>query len=120
LLGNALEYAGGNAAAAGMDLIQTNAIIGALANTNITGSKAGTVFNSMLSDLRSSAKDGVVDFGKFKVQLYDTNGEMKDMGTVLQEMEKEMDGMSTAQKDAAMAAVFGEQAQRGVNSILAQ
>lgn len=119
-LGNALEMAGGNAAAAGMDLIQTNAILGALANTNITGSKAGTTFNAMLSDLRSSAKDGVVDFGEFQVQLYDTNGEMKDMGTVLTEMEGEMKGMSTAQKDAAMQAVFGEQAQRGVNSIMAQ
>lgn len=119
-LGNALEMAGGNAAAAGMDLIQTNAILGAFANTNITGSKAGTTFNAMLSDLKSSAKDGTIDFGEFQVQLYDTNGEMKDMGSVLVEMEKEMEGMTTAQKDAAMAAVFGEQSQRGVNSILAQ
>lgn len=119
-LGMAMEMAGGNAAAAGMDLEQTNAILGALANTNITGSKAGTTFNAMLSDLKSSAKDGVVDFGDFKVALYDANGEMKDMGSVLAEMEKEMDGMSTSQRDAAMAAVFGEQAQRGVNSIMAQ
>lgn len=119
-LGEALVTAGGTAANAGMTLDQTNAILGTFSNTGLKGSRAGTTFNAMLRDLKDGAEDGKVSFGEFDVELYNADGTMRDMTSVLEDMENNMEGMTTAQKDAAIASVFGSAAQQGVNTILGQ
>lgn len=120
MLGEALKYAGSNAAAAGMDLEQTSAILGVLANASIKGSSAGTTMNAMLRDLRKNAEDGKVSFGEFEVELYNADGTMRDLGSVLADVETGLSGMTQEQRDAAISSVFMEEAQRGVNAILGQ
>src|SRR5690625_2305997 len=50
-MGDAMQYAGANASAAGMSIEETAAFIGILGDAGITGSKAGTSLNAMLRDL---------------------------------------------------------------------
>lgn len=119
-LGEALKYAGGAAANAGMDMAQTNAVLGALANQSIKGSTAGTTFVSMLNDMRKSAEDGMFAIGNMAVELYDAQGNMRDMGSVMADVEKATQGMTTAQRDAALGSVFGVEAMKGVNAMLTE
>lgn len=119
-LGEALKMTGSNSAAAGMDLQQTSAILGSLANASIKGSSAGTSLNAMLRDLKKGAEDGVVSFGEFDVQLYNSDGTMRDLTSVLADVEKGTAKMTQEQKDAALGSIFMEESQRGVNAILGQ
>src|SRR5699024_353520 len=82
-LGEALKYVGANAHAAGMDIEQTSAFLGILADNGLKGSQAGTTLNAMLRDLKAGAEDGAVAIGDQTVALYDSNGEMRDMTDVM-------------------------------------
>src|SRR5690625_1131110 len=119
-MAHALQYAGANAAAAGMDIEQTAAFIGVLGDAGITGSKAGTALNAMLRDLKKNAEDGAIAVGKQSVALYDANGNMRPMPQVISEIIKATEGMSDAQRDAALSAIFGEQALGAFNAIARQ
>jgi len=117
-LGEAMKYASANAHAAGMDLEQTSAVMGILADNGIKGSKAGTTFNAMLRDMRNASDEGAIAIGDHSVALYDQEGNMRDLGSVMADVEKATKGMSTEQRDAALGAIFGEQAIKGVNIML--
>lgn len=118
-LGEGLKYAGAAAAAAGMDLAQTNAVLGVFADSGIKGSMAGTTMVSMLRDLKNNAKDGKLAVGETTIALYDQAGNMRDLGTVMGDVEKATKGMTTQQRDAALGALFGTEAMKGANIMLA-
>src|SRR5699024_7696993 len=116
-LGNALQYVGANANAAGMDIEQTSAFIGVLANNGIKGSKAGTTLNAMLRDLKAGAEDGALAVGDQTVALYDNEGQMRDMTDVVDDLIDATSDMSDEQRDAALSTIFEEQALKGFNAI---
>ncbi len=118
-LGEAMKYASSTANAAGMDLQQTAAVLGVLADSGIKGSMAGTTFNAMLRDLKKANEDGKLAIEDTTIALYNQDGSMRDLGAVMADIEKATEGMTTAQRDAALSAIFGEQAIRGVNIMLA-
>ncbi|MBY8908213.1 phage tail tape measure protein [Salinicoccus roseus] len=118
MLGQAMKYAGASANAAGMDLEQTVAILGTLADAGIKGSMGGTVLNAMLRDVKKSAEDGAVAIGDTSVAVYDAEGNMRDMTSILADVESATEGMSGAQKDAALSAIFGDEAMRGLNIVM--
>ncbi|ERN54326.1 phage tail tape measure protein [Alkalihalophilus marmarensis] len=119
-LGEGLKYVGATASAAGMDIEQTSAILGIFADNGLKGSMAGTTMNSMLRDLRSNAKDGTVDFGDFNVALYDSEGNMRDLTSVMADIETGLEGMNAETRDAALANVFQTEAMKGVNVVLGE
>src|SRR5699024_59602 len=85
-LGEALKYVGANANAAGMDIEQTSAFLGILADNGIKGSMAGTTLNAMLRDLKKNSEDGAVAVGDQTVALYDADGQMRDMTEVVDDL----------------------------------
>src|SRR5699024_3159223 len=119
-MADALQYAGANAAAAGMDIEQTAAFIGVLGDAGITGSKAGTAFNSMLRDLKKNSEDGAIAVGEQSVALYDAEGNMRPMPKVISELIKATEGMDDAQRDAALSTIFGDQALVAFNALAGQ
>lgn len=118
-LGEAMKYASSTANAAGMDLAQTAAILGVFADSGVKGSMAGTTFNAILRDMRSKAKDGAIAVGDMSIALYNADGTMRDLGSIMADVEQVTKNMTTAQRDAALSAVFGSEALRGVNILLA-
>lgn len=119
-LGEALKYAGGAANAAGMDMAQTNAMLGMFANQSYKGSIGGTTFVSMLNDMRNKATDGMMSIGDMSISLYDAGGNMRSLGEIMTDVEKATDGMSGAAKDAALSNFFGVEAMKGVNAFLTE
>ena len=118
-LGEAMKYAASTANAAGMDLAQTAAILGIFADSGVKGSMAGTTFNAILRDLRNKAKDGTIAIGDMTIALYNADGTMRDLGSIMADVEQATKNMTTAQRDAALGAIFGSEAMRGVNILLA-
>jgi len=118
-LGEAMKYASSTANAAGMDLEQTAAVLGVLADSGIKGSMAGTTFNAMLRDMRKNAVDGTIAIGRHTIALYNQDGTMRDLGSIMAEVEKATEGMTDKQRDAALSAIFQEESIRGVNIMLA-
>jgi len=118
-LGEAMKYASSTANAAGMDLAQTAAVLGVFADSGIKGGMAGTTFNAMLRDLKKANAEGKLAIEGTNIALYNQDGSMRDLGAVMADVEKATEGMTTAQRDAAMSAIFGEQAIRGANILLA-
>jgi TP901 family phage tail tape measure protein len=117
-LGEAMKYVGASANAAGMDLEQTNAILGKLADAGLKGSTGGTVLAGMLREVQANAKDGAIAIGETSVAVYDAQGNMRDMTSILADVEKATKGMSNEQRNAALSAVWGAEAIRGVNIIM--
>ncbi len=118
-LGEAMKYAASTANAAGMDLAQTAAILGIFADSGVKGSMAGTTFNAILRDMKNKAKDGTIAVGDMSIALYNADGTMRDLGSIMADVEQATKNMTTAQRDAALGAVFGSEALRGVNILLA-
>jgi len=119
-LGEAMKYASSTANAAGMDIQKTSAVLGMFANAGIKGGMAGTTFNAMLRDLKKANAEGKLAIEGTNIALYNQDGSMRDLGAVMADVEKATDGMTTAQRDAAMSAIFGEQSIRGANIMLEQ
>lgn len=119
-LSEALLNAGPAAAAAGADLEQTSAILGIFANQGVKGGRAGTALNAMFRDIKASAEDGAIAIGEHSVSVYDANGSMRAMGDIMADVEKATSGMTTEQRDSALADVFKQQSLSGVNLLLAE
>lgn len=120
MLGEAMKYAAPAAQAWGMSLEQTNAVLGIWANAGIKGSMAGTTFTAMLSDLRKNTEDGAIAIGDMRVEVENADGSLRDIGSIMADVEKATSGMTDAQKNATLANTFGEQSLKGVNAMLAQ
>src|SRR5690625_3495786 len=114
-LGEALKYVGANAHAAGMDIEQTSAFLGILADNGLKGSRAGTTLNAILRDMKKSAEDGEVAIGDQTVALYDSEGQMRDMTDIMGDLIGATDGMTDGQRDQALASIFGQEALKGFN-----
>lgn len=119
-LGESLVYAGGSANTMGMDIQQTSAFLGLFADANIAGGMAGTTFTAMFKDLTGKVKKGNVQIGKTKVAVYDASGAMRDMGSIMSDVESATKGMTDSQKNAALQTVFTGQSMKGVDAFLAQ
>lgn len=119
-MGSAMDLAGGSAYSMNMDIEKTNAVLGIFANQNLTGTRAGTTFTAMFSDLSKGAKDGAIAIGKSSVSVYDASGAMRDMGSIMADVEGATKGMSDAQRDSALQGIFGIQSMKGVNAMLTE
>src|SRR5699024_5372580 len=116
-LGEALKYAGANSSAMGLDIQQTSAILGLFADNGIKGSMAGTTLNAILRDMTKN-EDTKMDFGDITVSIYDVEGNMRDSGDKLADVEKATDGMSNSARNNALQQYFGQEAIRGMNILL--
>src|SRR5690625_72391 len=116
-MGDAMQYAGADASAAGLTIEETAAFIGVLGDAGITGSKAGTSLNAMLRDLKNNAEDGGIAVGEETIALYDSEGQMRELPKVIGEIIKATETMTGEQRDATLATILGDQALVGFNAI---
>lgn len=119
-LSEALKYCGAAANAMGYDLADTSAILGVFANAGLKGSTAGTTLNAMFRDMKAKAENGTIAIGKNKVAIADANGNYRDMTDILADCIKATEGMTDVEADAALSAIFGTEALKGINIVREQ
>jgi TP901 family phage tail tape measure protein len=103
-LGEALKYAGTNAALAGMDIEQTAAILGTLGNLGVQGSDAGTVLKRLLIITGAEAEKLK---GIFGVSFLDMDGNVRPLVETLDEVSRATAGMASGERIAKMNEAFG-------------
>lgn len=119
-LGEAMKYAGATAHAFGLDIEQTSALLGIMADNGIKGSMAGTSLKSVLSRLAAPTKEVYNGFEELGVSLTDGSGKMKDLSVLLPEIKSAMSGLSKAQQVQVAKQIAGAEAMSGFLAIVGQ
>jgi TP901 family phage tail tape measure protein len=114
-LGQALNQSGLIAAQTGLTIEDTTGTLAAFANAGLTGSDAGTSFKTMLQALQapSGATKKLMD--QLGISAYDTSGKFIGITALADQLKDKLGGLSQAQRDAAMAQIFGSDAVRAAS-----
>ena len=117
-----LGEAYGNCAAgmhsAGQEIDTVTALLEGMANNGLKGSEAGTALNAVMSQITQKMKDGAIQIGETAVAVKDQDGNFRDLVDIMGDVEDATAGMGTAERSAALAAVFNRTSLVGVNQIL--
>lgn len=111
-MSDALTYAAPVAKNAGVSIEETAAMVGALHDSRITGSMAGTGSRAVMSRLQAptgKAYDAIKELG---VKTYDSKGNTRPIFSILKEMQRsfEKNNLGTGQRAEYMKTIFGEEA----------
>ena len=105
-LGLAFKNCAVNANSFGLDIEQTTAVLGKLADQGLKGSEAGTALNAVFRDMSSKMKNGAIEIGNTTVKITDANGNFKSMAEIVGEVQKATDGLSDSEKMVALQSTF--------------
>ncbi len=97
----------------------TAAILAMFAENGIKGAEAGTLLKSMLNGMSRPTKEVEETFKKLDTSLFDSQGNMRDLNTVLEEMSGKMDNLSDEERIRAIQAVAGAYGQQGLAALMA-
>lgn len=111
-MSDALTYAAPVAKNAGVSIEETAAMVGALHDSKITGSMAGTGSRAVMSRLQAptgKAYDAIKELG---VKTSDNKGNTRPIFSILKEMQRsfEKNNLGTGQRAEYMKTIFGEEA----------
>ena len=109
-LGHTMAYVAPQAAAAGAELEQVAAMAGLLGNNNIRGEMAGTALRAVLSRLAAPSNEAAEALARLNVQVSDQDGNLRDIPTILAEMDRAMQGLGTATRQELLTSIFGQEA----------
>lgn len=119
-MGEAMQYTGQSANAAGISLNETVAAIGLLSNAGLQGSMAGTAFNAMLQKLAGASEKADSPMSSLGVNVAAFKKGTIGLPEVIDQVTQKTKGMSDAQKVAAVNAAFGERGGRAMLALMNQ
>lgn len=117
-LGEAMKYAAPVSKAMGISLEETSSAIGLMANAGIKGSQAGTTLRGALIRLTKPAKPASEAMDSIGFSAFDSQGKMKNLGTVISELQNKTKGMTEENKNATIATIFGTEALSGMLALM--
>lgn len=117
-LGEAMLTIGATAANMTGGTTELATALGVLADNGIKGAEGGTKLRNMILSLQKAAEDGKVDFGEFSVEVYDSEGNFRAITDIMQDLSKNMEGMTQESKDALTSGIFNSRDLAGVNAML--
>ena len=117
-LGEAMKYAGATASAFGLDIEQTSAMLGIMANNGIKGSMAGTSLKSVLSRLAAPTKEVYNGFEELGISAEEVALGCQDLGSFLPIIKDRMSELSEAQQVQVAKQIAGAEAMSGFLAIV--
>ncbi|MGV6840165.1 MAG: phage tail tape measure protein [Planktomarina sp.] len=120
MLGETMKYVAPIAAGLDVSLEQTAAMAGKLGDAGIKASMSGTALRAILSRLSAPTTAAAAKLEKLGVQVSDTNGNLRDVPTILAEMDHAMRDMGTAARTEFNKVIFGEEASAAAAVLLGQ
>ncbi len=118
-LGQAFANVGPIANRFGLSVEDTAAILAQFANNGIMGAEAGTQLKSMLTNLTRPTDDVQKMWKQLGVNLYDTEGRIRPLNAVLQELNSKLNTMSEQDRNEAIITLAGSYGQMGLEVLLA-
>ena len=101
------------------DVEEGAAVLAVFADQGVKGSAAGTTLNATLEGLSRQAIKNKDYFQELNVEVFDGNGQMKNLADITADMEKALDGMSTEEQRATLMKLgFNRQALNGIQMLM--
>lgn len=111
--------AGAALRALGKDVEEGVAVLAAFADQGIKGELAGTQLSIVLRDLSTKAIKNKEDFEALGLQVFDSNGEMRNLGDIIANLEDVLGGMSDeTQKATLLQAGFSDKSLASLTALL--
>lgn len=111
-LTQAMSQCSAQAALAGWSLEDTAAALALFADHGVKGSDAGTSLKTMLQRLAAPTDQAAEAIAAYGLNIRDSNGKMKDISGIADELTGKLGGLSDAERDAALQTIFGSDASR--------
>lgn len=114
-LGYALQQSGMVANSFGIGMEETVGTLTSFANAGMTGSDAGTSLKSMLLALANPTKKAQNLMDELGISAYDAQGNFIGLKALAGQLQTQMSGLTQAQRNQALATIFGSDAIRAAN-----
>ena len=117
-LGDAMKYVAPIASTLDLEMEGLTASVGLLSDSGIQGSQAGRQLRQgllRLTDPTGAAADLIEELG---INVFDADGNMKDMYQVVGELEKGLGDMDAQAQAAALSTIFGSESTAGWSTLL--
>jgi TP901 family phage tail tape measure protein len=119
-IGNALKQSGLVASQFGLSVEDTTGTLAAFASAGLTGSDSGTSFKTMLLSLANPAAKTQSLMSELGISAYDAQDKFVGITNLAEQLKTKLGGLGQAQRDAALAQIFGTDAIRGANVLYEQ
>lgn len=103
------------AAGVGMTFKDTSTALAVFAQNGLKGSDAGTSLKTMLMNLQPATKKQQQLWDELGLSFYDSQGKMKPLSAIADELKTKFSGMTDAQRAMAFETAFGSDAIRAAN-----
>jgi TP901 family phage tail tape measure protein len=114
-LGMALQQSGLVANQFGLSIEDTTGALAAFASAGLIGSDAGTSLKTMLTMLANPSKESAELMKQIGINAYDASGRFVGLTDLAGQLKTQMGGLTQAQRDQALAQIFGTDALRAAN-----
>lgn len=105
----ALQYVGPVAAGLGISVEETTGALALFASQGQIGERAGTGLRGVLMSLTSPSALAAKTMKEYGVEIFDSNGKMKSLAAVSQELQGAFGGLTEAERSAALGRIFGNE-----------
>ena len=98
---------------------ELNTALGILANNGIKGAESGTHLRNIILSLQNPTDKAAAQMEALGLSVYDSEGNMRSMNDILGDLNKSMDGMTSAEKSNIISTIFNKTDLSSVNALLA-
>lgn len=118
MLGESFKHVAPVAGAMNYSIEDTSLALGLMANASIKGSMAGTALKTSLANMASPTDSMAEAMEKYGISLTDSEGNMKSLGGVIENLRSSLGGLSETEQTAAASTIFGKEAMAGMLAII--
>ena len=118
MMGETFKYAAPVAGALGYNIEDLAQAIGLMGNAGIKSSQAGTSLRSILTRLAKPPKDCANAMEDYGISIKNSDGSMKSLMEVMENMRDSLQGLPKDEQSAAAAALGGQEAMSGLLAII--
>lgn len=118
MLGESFKYVAPVAGAMNYSVEDTSLALGLMANANIKGSMAGTALKTSLANMAAPTDSMAAAMDKYGISLTDSEGNMKSLRGVIDNLRGSLGGLSETEQTAAASTIFGKEAMAGMLAII--
>lgn len=116
----AIGQAGGVAGKVGVSFEDLNAVLAATSSSFASGSDAGTSFKTFLTRLAPESEKAKKLIEALGLEFFDANGQLKDMGSIAEELKVKLGGLNQADLQETMTTLFGTDSMRTAIALMQQ
>jgi TP901 family phage tail tape measure protein len=98
---------------------ELNTALSILANNGIKGAEGGTHLRNVILSLQSPTDTAAACMEQLRVDVYDSEGNMRSLNDILGDLNKSMEGMTSADKNNIINTIFNKTNLSSVNALLA-